>query len=117
MLQYDTMKPKKTDLDEALKNSLRPPSPPPPVSGAVPPPPMEGPPPALPARLTATISLHGEEQEKAVKILEVLLKLRRKGGGLSDAVKIALQLCPLDPEQIEAAWERSRAQDGRSRKR
>lgn len=100
------MKPPKPDsLDDALKRSLKPPAP------------AAGPePPAAAPRVTATISLHGDEQEKAARILEILLKSRRKGGGLSDAVSIALQLCPLDPDQIMAAWEKSRAQDGRSRR-
>lgn len=109
------MKPQKPDsLDAALKKSLKPSAPPAPTVSPAPAPPE---PPAAPPRLNATISLHGEEQDKAVRILEILLRSRRKGGGLSDAVKIALQLCPLDPEQIAAAWDRSRAQDGRSRKR
>lgn len=101
------MKPKKPDrLDADLKRSLKHPAPAPAKPETPPPPP----------RLTATISLHGEEQEKAARILEILLRSRRKGGGLSDAVKVALQLCPLDPEKIMAAWKRSHAQDGRSRR-
>lgn len=115
------MKPKKPDpLADLLKDSLArssadpvsAPAPDAPLVTIVPPPIQ-----SLPPLLKATVSLHGEEQEKALQILDVLRKSRSKAGGLSDAVKIALRLCPLDPARIGEAWESARAQDGRARRR
>ena len=107
------MKQKKPDpLSDLLKDSLNKTSANPAPAAAAP-----ASVPSFPPLMKATVSLHGEEQEKALQILDVLRKSRSKAGGLSDAVKIALRLCPLDPEQIGEAWASARAQDGRARRR
>ena len=61
-----------------------------------------------------TVSLHSNEQDRVDEILDVLYRTKRHRGGFSDAVKIALKLCPLDPEAIAGAWEQARAQDLRT---
>lgn len=56
------------------------------------------------------------EQAQIDKILGLLLKSKRHRGGFSDAVKIALRLCPLDQEKIGQAWDEARAMDRRTKK-
>ncbi|MES2437489.1 MAG: hypothetical protein V4584_00390 [Verrucomicrobiota bacterium] len=58
-----------------------------------------------------TVSLHPAEQDKIDLILDALLRGRRHRGGFSDAIKIALRLCPIDDESIAQAWDQARAQD------
>lgn len=60
-----------------------------------------------------TVSFHESEQDKVDLILDSLKKSRRHRGGFSDAIKIALRLCPLDDESIARAWDEARAQDQR----
>ena len=60
------------------------------------------------------VSFQAVEQEQIDKILDLLLKCRRHRGGFSDAVKIALRLCPLDPAVIGKAWDEARTQDRRT---
>ena len=63
-----------------------------------------------------TVSFQADEQLQIDKILDLLLKVRRHRGGFSDAVKIALRLCPLDGEQIGRAWDMARAEDRRTKR-
>ena len=58
-----------------------------------------------------TVSFHPAEQDKIDQILDALLRSRRRRGGFSDAIKIALRLCPIDPAEIAEAWDLARAQD------
>ena len=58
-----------------------------------------------------TVSFHPAEQDKIDQILDALLRSRRHRGGFSDAIKIALRLCPIDPDEIAEAWDLARAQD------
>ena len=60
-----------------------------------------------------TVSFHSSEQSQVDQILDALFRTRRHRGGFSDAIKIALRLCPLDDETIAKAWDEARAQDGR----
>lgn len=60
-----------------------------------------------------TVSFHSSEQSQVDQILDALFRIRRHRGGFSDAIKIALRLCPLDDETIAKAWDEARAQDGR----
>lgn len=60
-----------------------------------------------------TVSFHENEQDKVDLILDSLKRTRRHRGGFSDAIKIALRLCPLDDESIARAWDEARAQDQR----
>lgn len=60
-----------------------------------------------------TVSFHSSEQSQVDEILDALFRTRRHRGGFSDAIKIALRLCPLDDETIAKAWDEARAQDGR----
>lgn len=60
-----------------------------------------------------TVSFHDTEQDKVDEILDALKRSRRHRGGFSDAIKIALRLCPLDDEAIGAAWDEARSQDQR----
>jgi hypothetical protein len=60
-----------------------------------------------------TVSFHEKEQDKVDLILDSLKRSRRHRGGFSDAIKIALRLCPLDDESIARAWDEARAQDQR----
>lgn len=60
-----------------------------------------------------TVSFHASEQSQVDQILDILFRTKRHRGGFSDAIKIALRLCPLDSESIANAWEQARAQDGR----
>jgi hypothetical protein len=71
-------------------------------------------PPRPPGVKKTTVSLHANEQDRVDEILDVLYRTKRHRGGFSDAVKIALRLCPLDPEAIADAWEQARAQDLRT---
>jgi hypothetical protein len=71
-------------------------------------------PPRPPGVKKTTVSLHANEQDRVDEILDVLYRTKRHRGGFSDAVKIALRLCPLDPEAITEAWEQARAQDLRT---
>jgi len=60
-----------------------------------------------------TVSFHDSEQDKIDLILDALKRSRRHRGGFSDAIKIALRLCPLDDDSIGRAWDEARAQDQR----
>ena len=63
-----------------------------------------------------TVSFYATEQAHVDEILDLLLKGRRHRGGFSDAVKIALRLCPKNSEDIGRAWDSARAEDKRTRK-
>jgi hypothetical protein len=63
-----------------------------------------------------TVSFYATEQAHVDEILDLLLKGRRHRGGFSDAVKIALRLCPKNPEDIGRAWDSARAEDKRTQK-
>ncbi|MES2704974.1 MAG: hypothetical protein V4726_00065 [Verrucomicrobiota bacterium] len=63
-----------------------------------------------------TVSFYATEQAHVDEILDMLLKSRRHRGGFSDAVKIALRLCPKTPEEIGKAWDSARAADKRTQK-
>ncbi len=63
-----------------------------------------------------TVSFQAEEQQHIDNILGVLLKIRRYRGGFSDAVKVALRLCPLDEALIGKAWDEARAGDRRTKR-
>ncbi len=63
-----------------------------------------------------TVSLYATDQALVDAILEALQKGKRHRGGFSDAVKIALRLCPVDEIKIGEAWEAARAEDKRRRK-
>lgn len=71
-------------------------------------------PPRPPGVKKTTVSLHANEQDRVDEILDVLYRTKRHRGGFSDAVKIALRLCPLDPDVIAEAWEQARSQDLRT---
>ena len=58
-----------------------------------------------------TVSFHESEQDKIDLILDSLRRSRRHRGGFSDAIKVALRLCPLDDESIAQAWDAARSQD------
>jgi hypothetical protein len=70
----------------------------------------------LPALTRTTISMKATEQNRVDQILEVLRRCRRSRGGTTEAISIALRLCPLDEEQIGRAWDESRAEDRRKKK-
>lgn len=63
-----------------------------------------------------TVSFYSTEQAIVDQILDALLKARRHRGGFSDAIKIALRLCPTDPDKIAKAWDAARAADKRTSK-
>lgn len=63
-----------------------------------------------------TVSFYAAEQAKVDDILDTLLKVRRHRGGFSDAIKIALRLCPIDPQSIATAWDAARASDKRTQR-
>ena len=63
-----------------------------------------------------TVSFYATEQAHVDEILDMLLKSRRHRGGFSDAVKIALRLCPKNPDEIGKAWDSARAADKRTQK-
>lgn len=63
-----------------------------------------------------TVSFYATEQAQVDQILDLLLKSRRHRGGFSDAIKIALRLCPMSPEQIGKAWDAARASDKRTQR-
>jgi hypothetical protein len=63
-----------------------------------------------------TVSFYAAEQAKVDEILDTLLKVRRHRGGFSDAIKIALRLCPIDPQSIATAWDSARASDKRTQR-
>ena len=63
-----------------------------------------------------TVSFYATEQAKVDDILDQLLKVRRHRGGFSDAIKIALRLCPIDPQSIASAWDDARAADKRTQR-
>jgi hypothetical protein len=61
-----------------------------------------------------TVSFYAAEQAQVDRILDTLLRVRRHRGGFSDAIKIALRLCPIDPAAIAKAWDEARAADRRT---
>lgn len=63
-----------------------------------------------------TVSFYATEQAQVDQILDLLLKSRRHRGGFSDAIKIALRLCPMSAEQIGKAWDAARASDKRTQR-
>lgn len=63
-----------------------------------------------------TVSFYAAEQAQVDRILDVLLKARRHRGGFSDAIKIALRLCPMTADEIGRAWDTARAADKRTQK-
>ena len=63
--------------------------------------------------LRSTISYQRTEATAADDILEVLRTTKGVRGSFSDAVKIALRLCPLDEKSIQEAWEATKLEDGR----
>jgi hypothetical protein len=63
-----------------------------------------------------TVSFYSVEQDQVDAILGLLLKSRRHRGGFSDAVKIALRLCPLEESRIGKAWDAARALDQRTKR-
>jgi hypothetical protein len=63
-----------------------------------------------------TVSFYATEQAHVDQILDLLLKSRRHRGGFSDAIKIALRLCPMSAEQIGKAWDAARASDKRTQR-
>lgn len=96
------------------------PAPPPPVPASEPPPVVKKPAakkkelPPIPENLgvkKTTVSFHPAEQDKIDQILDALLRGRRHRGGFSDAVKIAIRLCPIDLAEIAEAWDQARTQD------
>lgn len=76
----------------------------------------EGSPPPFDPIKKTTVSLYATDQALVDAILEALQKGKRHRGGFSDAVKIALRLCPVDEIKIGEAWEAARAEDKRRRK-
>jgi hypothetical protein len=64
-----------------------------------------------------TVSFYSVEQDQVDAILGLLLKSRRHRGGFSDAVKIALRLCPLEENRIGKAWDAARSLDQRTKRR
>jgi len=63
--------------------------------------------------IRSTISYQNTEHEIADKILSLLKEHGGKRGNFSDAVKIALRLCPLNKEEILKAWKETKNEDGR----
>jgi hypothetical protein len=63
-----------------------------------------------------TVSFYATEQAHVDQMLDLLLKSRRHRGGFSDAIKIALRLCPMSAEQIGKAWDAARASDKRTQR-
>jgi hypothetical protein len=63
-----------------------------------------------------TVSFYGADQERVDYILDTLLETRRHRGGFSDAIKIALRLCPTDPVAIAKIWDEVRAGDKRTQR-
>lgn len=63
-----------------------------------------------------TVSFYATEQAQVDQILDLLLKSRRHRGGFSDAIKIALRLCPMDPDEIGRAWDAARSADKRTQR-
>lgn len=79
-------------------------------------PPSQGPSPDFEGVKKTTVSFYATEQAHVDEILDALLKSRRQRGGFSDAVKIALRLCPKNLEEIGRAWDSARAEDRRTQK-
>ena len=63
----------------------------------------------------STIAFHSADLVRIGSILDNLLDGSGKRGTLSDAVKIALALCPLDRKKITKTFEHIQGQDGRRR--
>jgi len=63
-----------------------------------------------------TVSFYATDQERVDYILDTLLETRRHRGGFSDAIKIALRLCPTDPAAISQIWDEVRAGDKRTQR-
>ena len=61
-----------------------------------------------------TVSFYAAEHDQVDRILDLLIKARRHRGGFSDAIKVALRLCPLDVKLIGEAWDEARAADKRT---
>jgi len=61
----------------------------------------------------STISLYPHELDVVDRILDQLRDEGRVRGGLTDAVRVALRLCPTDPKEVYKAWETSKQDDGR----
>jgi hypothetical protein len=61
-----------------------------------------------------TVSFYAAEHDQVDRILDLLIKARRHRGGFSDAIKVALRLCPLDVNLIGEAWDEARATDKRT---
>ena len=61
----------------------------------------------------ATIALKPSEVQKAEQILDLLMSSRKRRGSMSEAISIALRLCPLDGDQIGSASDENRAADRR----
>ncbi len=61
-----------------------------------------------------TVSFYPAEHDQVDRILDLLIKARRHRGGFSDAIKVALRLCPLDVKLIGEAWDEARAADKRT---
>ena len=68
---------------------------------------------AYPSLLKTTIALQAEDQRLADEVLSLLKEATGFRGGLSEAVKIAMRLCPLDKKEIARVHEEIRAADGR----
>jgi hypothetical protein len=60
------------------------------------------------------VSFYAAEHDQVDRILDLLIKARRHRGGFSDAIKVALRLCPLDVNLIGEAWDEARATDKRT---
>ena len=63
--------------------------------------------------LRSTVSYQQTEADAADEILALLKDEAGIRGGFSDAVKIALRLCPLDRDLIAQAWSDTKTEDGR----
>ena len=63
----------------------------------------------------STIAFHSADLVRIGSILDTLLDGSGKRGTLSDAVKVALALCPLDRTKITKTFEYIQEQDGRRR--
>jgi hypothetical protein len=121
-------KPKPNDLSALLAASFAPPSEPEVIIEPTPEPPKEEEPKqpqkakaALPlpseyeSLRKTTVTFQAEDQRLIDAILDILKNTTRHRGGYSDAVKIALRLCPLDPWKISKAFDAIRAADKRTR--
>ena len=63
-----------------------------------------------------TVSFYSKDQDRVDYILDTLRAVRRHRGGFSDAIKIALRLCPEDPAAIARAWDDVRSADRRTQR-